>query len=154
MKTVIDRRMIFILLAAFFLSSCSAQGGDPHPPELLFGSDTCEECGMLVSDAKFAAATLTESGQTHKFDDLAEMFVFHAKHPEYAVRAWFVHDFITETWLRGETAIYVRSDRFRSPMNYGVAAFESREAAEAYSAELGGEILAFEALRAEFAAGR
>lgn len=153
MKALADRKSILTLLAALLLSACGAQAGEPHPPELMFGSDTCEECGMLVSDAKFAAATLTEDGHTHRFDDLAEMFVFQANHPEDIVKAWFVHDHETETWLRGETAFYVRSGQIRSPMNYGVAAFGTREAAEAFSAETGGELFTFEGIRTEIAGG-
>ena len=149
MKAVVNRRLIFVLLWAVLLSACGAQAGDPHPPELMLGSDTCEECGMLISEAKFAAATFTEDGHTHKFDDLAEMFVFQAKHPEDVVKAWFVHDYNTGAWLRGETAFYVRSGEVRSPMNYGTAAFEIRAAAEAFAGKTGGVVFDFEEMRAE-----
>ena len=121
--------VIFTLIGA----ACSTGNGDPRPPELMIGSDVCEECGMVVSDARYAAATLIESGHTHKFDDLAEMFIFQAKHPEDVVRAWFVHDYETETWMRGETAFYVMSAEIHSPMGYGVVAFETQEAAEAFA---------------------
>jgi copper chaperone NosL len=142
-------KFIPFLLIILFLSACTTQIEDPHPPELMLGSDTCVECGMLVSEAKYAAATLVESGHTHKFDDLAEMFIFQADNPEDVVRAWFVHDYNTETWMRGETAFYVKSGKIRSPMNYGVAAFETREAAEAFATEMGGEVFTFDEIRAE-----
>jgi copper chaperone NosL len=141
-------------MLAVFLSACSAQAGDPRPPELMLGSDTCEECGMLVSDAKYAAATLIESGHTHKFDDLAEMFIFQGKHTEDVVKAWFVHDYNTETWLRGETAFYVRGEQVRSPMNYGVVAFETRAAADAFADETGGVVFDFEEMRLEMTASK
>ncbi len=104
---------------------------------------------MIVSDARYASATLTESGHSHKFDDLAEMFVFQAKHPEDVVRAWFVHDYTTETWMRGETAFYVMNSELHSPMAYGVVAFETREAADAFAAELGdAQVYSFDQLSA------
>ncbi len=104
---------------------------------------------MIISDARYAAATLIEDGHTHKFDDLAEMFIFQAKHPEDVVRAWFVHDYESETWIRGETAFYVMSSEIRSPMGYGVVALETREAAEAYAADLReAEIYTFDELNA------
>ena len=104
---------------------------------------------MVVSDARYAAATLIESGHTHKFDDLAEMFLFQAKHPEDVVRAWFVHDYTTETWMRGENAFYVMSSEIHSPMGYGVVAFETREAADAFAAELGAsQVFTFDELNA------
>ena len=130
-------KMIFLLILAMLGGACSSGNADPHPPELMMGSDVCEECGMVVSDARYAAATLIESGHTHKFDDLAEMFIFQAKHSEDVVRAWFVHDYNTETWLRGETAFYVMSSEIHSPMGYGVVAFETREAADNFATELG-----------------
>lgn len=133
----IMQNMIGILILAFFTAACSSTNTKPQPPELMMGSDVCEECGMVVSDARYAAATLIESGHTHKFDDMAEMFIFQAKHPEDVVRAWFVHDYEAETWMRGETAFYVMSREIHSPMGYGVVAFETREAAERFAAELG-----------------
>lgn len=149
--------VIFTLIGV----ACRAGNGDPRPPELMLGSDVCEECGMVVSDARYAAATiiesgpltesgsLTQSGHTHKFDDLAEMFIFQAKHPEDVVRAWFVHDYETETWLRGETAVYVMSEAIHSPMGYGVVAFETREAAEVFAADLAeAQIFTFDELNA------
>lgn len=104
---------------------------------------------MVVSDARYAAATLIESGHTHKFDDLAEMFIFQAKHPEDVVQAWFVHDYTTETWMRGETAFFVMSDEIHSPMGYGVVAFETREAADTFAADLANaQIFTFDELNA------
>ena len=152
MKSVVYIPRIIPFFLIFLLISCSSSNEDPHPPELMLGSDVCEECGMLVSDAKYAAATVVENGHTHKFDDLAEMFIFQAKHPEDIVKVWFVHDYNTETWLRGETAYYVKSTQIHSPMNYGVVAFETREAAEKFSAEVGGDVFTFEEIRTDVVA--
>jgi len=148
MKQLFVFRKLIPFLLLSLLIACSPQNEEPHPPELMLGSDTCEACGMLVSEAKYAAATLVEGGHTHKFDDLAEMFIFQAKHPEDVVEAWFVHDSNTETWLRGETAYYVKSTQIHSPMNYGVAAFDAREMAEAFSADVNGEVFTFDEIRA------
>ncbi len=140
---------ICLLIFAMIGVACRAGNGDPQPPELMIGSDVCEECGMVVSDARYAAATLIEDGHTHKFDDLAEMFIFQAKHPEDVVRAWFVHDYEAETWIRGETAFFVMSEAIHSPMGYGVVAFETRVAADNFAAELAdAQIFTFDELNA------
>ena len=140
---------ICLLFLALIGAACSADNGGLRPPELMVGSDVCEECGMVVSDARYAAATLVESGHTHKFDDLAEMFLFQGKHPEDVVRAWFVHDYEAETWIRGETAFYVMSEAIHSPMGYGVVAFETRAAADTFAAELAdAQIFTFNELNA------
>lgn len=139
------------LFLLFIFVGCGSSGGDLRPPELMLGSDTCEECGMLVSDAKYAAATLTEDGHSHKFDDLAEMFVFQAKHADETVQAWFVHDYDTEIWIRGEQAFYVQSPQIQSPMNYGVVAFEIYDVAQAFAKQVGGQVFTFEEFRSEIA---
>ena len=109
-------------LLALTAAAC-AVGGDPKPPDIAYGRDTCEMCGMIISEARFAAAVLLEDGRALKFDDTGEMFAYHHKHPDLKVRAWFVHDYRTEEWTRGEPAFYVISQDVRSPMGTGVAAF-------------------------------
>ena len=54
-----------LLLTAFclVLSACSPKSAEPQPPEIAYGQDTCDACGMIISDAKFAAATLLTSGE-------------------------------------------------------------------------------------------
>ena len=102
---------------------------------------------MIISEAKFAAATLLVNGENRKFDDVKEMFVYHMDHPEAQVKAWFVHDYQSEAWIRGETAFYVQSDRLKTPMGGAVAAFEKRAAAEAFAQEVGGKAYTLDELR-------
>jgi len=104
---------------------------------------------MLISEARFAAATLLENGETRKFDDLSEMFSYHMDHPDLTVRAWFVHDYESEGWIRGETAFYVLDEEIKSPMGHGMAAFENREKAEKMAAELGVKVYTFDEARVE-----
>jgi nitrous oxide reductase accessory protein NosL len=65
------------------------------------------------------------------------------------VRAWFVHDFPSEAWLRGEEAYYVKNDDLITPMGMGIAAFSEQAEAEAYIGENGGKLFSLEELRAE-----
>jgi copper chaperone NosL len=103
---------------------------------------------MIISDPRFAAATLTTDGVMSLFDDTGDMLIFHAKHPELEVRAWFVHDYDTEEWIRGESAFFVKSPGVHSPMGHGIAAFEDRGAAEALAQPMTASILTFDELRA------
>ena len=53
----------FVLIGlAVLLASCSARPGEPQPPEINFGQDTCDACGMIISEARFAAAIVLNSG--------------------------------------------------------------------------------------------
>jgi copper chaperone NosL len=140
-----------LLLTAFclLLAACSPKSNEPQPPNIAYGQDTCDACGMIISDAKFAAATLLTGGEALKFDDIGEMVTYHMDHPVQQVKAWFVHDYQSEAWIRGETAFFVLSDQLQTPMGGGVAAFEKKDDAEAFAAEKSGKVLTLDELRVE-----
>ena len=133
--------LLFVLLAA-----CGASN-EVHAPEIHYGQDLCEECSMIISDANFAAATIDLKGNAHKFDDIGGMLVFHMDHPELQVRAYFVHDFNTSIWLRGETAFYVRAMLPDAPMGDGIIAFADRATAENFADRMKGQVFKFDELR-------
>jgi copper chaperone NosL len=136
-----------VMLLALFFSACAANSTEIAPPEIYYGQEVCEECGMIISEAKFAAATIDTRGGVHKFDDIGGMLTFHMDHPEVQVRAYFVHDYDTQVWLRAETAVFVESDSIHAPMGSGIAAFASREAAEQLAARSSTRVLTFDELR-------
>jgi copper chaperone NosL len=144
-----SRLTVYCSLITVLLTACSPKSTEPRPPDIAYGQDLCNACGMIIDDAKFAAATLLTSGEFRKFDDVGEMVTYHMDHPEAQVKAWFVHDYESEAWIRGETAFFVLSDNLQTPMGMGVAAFEKREDAEALAAEKGGQVLTLDELRLE-----
>ena len=135
----------FISLLAF-LAACGS-GNELHAPEIYYGQDVCEECGMIISDANFAAATIDLKGNAHKFDDIGGMLIYHMDHPEAQVRAYFVHDYQTGAWLRGESAFYVRALLPDAPMGDGIVAFTERASAENFAARMQGQVFKFDELR-------
>ena len=139
-----------LLVVGLALATCAPRSGndEPQPPEIAYGQDTCDACGMIIDEPRFAGALLLESGDTLKFDDIGDMFIYHMDHPDRRVRAWFVHDFNTEQWTRGETAYYIFSRSIASPMGHGFAAFADRAPAEAFAAGLGASVLNFDLARA------
>ncbi|OGO41642.1 MAG: hypothetical protein A2W36_03070 [Chloroflexi bacterium RBG_16_58_14] len=141
--------LAMLLLALALLSACSSQPERPHPPEILYEQDVCASCGMIISEARFAAATILTNGEARKFDDIGEMLVYHMEHPTEQVEVWFVHDYQDEHWIRAETAYFVRSDALKSPMGGNIVAFEDQEAASALAAEFQGEMYTLDQLRAD-----
>jgi copper chaperone NosL len=137
------------LLLALLLAACAPASAEPQPPEMAYGQDTCDLCGMIIGEPKFAAALLLEDGAARKFDDIGNMFVYRQAHPELDVRAWFVHDYRSEEWIRGETAFYVKSPSIKSPMGHGLAAFRYRADAEVFAQSLDTSALTFEEARRE-----
>lgn len=132
--------MVFFM--AWALVGCGAPTtGEAQPPEIAYGQDVCDSSGMIISEPRFAAATLTSDGQTHKFDDIGAMFSYHKTRHDLKVRAWFVHDYHTQAWVRGETAFYVKSPQVRSPMGWGIAAFGDRAAAETLASRFGVKVM-------------
>ena len=140
-----------LLIGGSLLATCSppANPDEPQPPEIAYGQDVCDACGMILDEPKFAAATLLTSGETRKFDDIGDMFVYHMDHPDQQVQVWFVHDYSTEKWARAEKAFFVMSDSIATPMGHGLAAFADPVEAEAFAAQVGGRALDFDEARAE-----
>ena len=149
MHKSIRNNLVMCLLAVVMLAACGGKPGEPRPPEIQYGQDMCAACGMLISEARFAAATLLTSGEARKFDDIGEMLVYHMDHPEEQVQAWFVHDYGSESWTRGESAYFVQSDTIKSPMGSGIVAFEEKADAEEFATQVQGLIYSLEEIRGQ-----
>lgn len=137
------------LLMILSLAACAPATNEAQPPEIAYGLDGCEACGMIIGEPKFAAATLLENEQTLKFDDIGEMFVYHMDHPELQVRAWFVHDYDSERWVHAKNASYVIADALKSPMGHAIAAFGTKTAADAFAREYAAQVFTFDEMRVE-----
>jgi copper chaperone NosL len=137
-----------LALSLAALAACRPSNAEPQPPDLAYGQDLCDACGMLVDDAHFAAATVTDAGRAYKFDDLGEMITYHQDHADIQVRAWFVHDYNSQAWVRAEGAFFVHSSQLQSPMGSGLAAFAQHADADAAAGRLAGEVFNWDELRA------
>jgi copper chaperone NosL len=146
---VIAKTLLFFGFALAVLAGCKPQPEGPQPPEIRYGQEACSACGMVIDDPRFAAATLLVSGEYLKFDDVGEMLSYHMNHPQDQVAAWFVHDYPTEKWIRGEQAFFVKSQGLQTPMGSGTAAFAHQVAAESFAAERNGEVFSLDKIRAQ-----
>jgi copper chaperone NosL len=126
------------------LVACGSETDFDRPPDIVYGEDVCERCSMIINEARYAAAYVTEDGQAHLFDDIGGM-VAHDAAVAGDVAVFWVHDFETEEWLRAEEAHYVKSD-LMTPMGFGVIAFDGRDRAESWAAEQGGMVMTFDEL--------
>lgn len=137
--------LLWLTLVALLLTGCAQGMTEIRPPEIRYGEDLCAECNMIISDPRFAAAYSLEmtSGRYQQvaFDDIGELLTYATKHPEQKIAGAFVHDFATEEWIDATTAHFVVSSAIATPMNYGIAAFATQEAADAKASENNGEIL-------------
>ena len=139
---------IFHLSFFIFLAGCVGQSAEVKPPEIVYNEDICEACGMLISEARFASATVDVDGTPHKFDDIGDLVDYYASHSAAQVKAYFVHDYTSQQWIRAETATFIVSPKIMTPMMHGIAAFADKSAAEAMAQQLGVKVLDFAQLKA------
>jgi len=136
----------FILLALLVvLVACQAQTDLSQPPEIVYGEDVCTECGMIISEPRFASAYYTQDGEARSFDDIGGMLTHHAEQQEDVAQFW-VHDYETEEWIVAEEAFYVSGKELHTPMGYGVVAFSNQERAQNFADQSKAMVMSFAAI--------
>jgi copper chaperone NosL len=135
-----------LALLVILLVGCQASDLS-GPPQIRYGEDVCDQCNMIINEPRFAAAYVSEDGDTRRFDDIGEMFLY-ANDNNETVRTYWVHDYEDESWLEADGATYVHSSELMTPMGWALAAFSGEEEALAFSADRDGTVMTFDALRA------
>lgn len=146
-------RRLFLAGAALTPLALTGCGGGPAaaaPPDISYGRDTCDRCGMIISDERFAAAVTSEESEPLLFDDAGEMVETVAETGLESRYAW-ARDHGGAGWLDATKAVYVRGDESTTPMGTGVVAFGKRDGAASFQAEFGGEILTWDEMIASAA---
>ena len=118
---------------ALLVSGCDRQ--QPlAPPEVQYGQSECADCGMIVSDQRYAAGLILETAQgdfvPRVFDDIGCMIKYEQHQKDGKVLAHYVKDYQTSQWLTVEKAVLVHRQQIQSPMAYGLAAAGNREDAQ------------------------
>jgi copper chaperone NosL len=130
------RRIIGLLVLCLVASACADRADATGPPDIIYGRDLCIECGMLITEPRFAAAYRID-GEARPFDDIGGMLLYGAESGELSaasVEVW-VHDRDTGEWIAAGAAHYVIAEGAVTPMGYGVVAFIDPDRAKAYAAE-------------------
>lgn len=148
-KTI--RWLGIFILALLILGACGRGDREIQPADIHYGEDVCTECGMIISDPKFASSISKEIGegryQTVAFDDIGDMIAYLGKHADEKVVGWFVHDYETEEWIDATLAYFVVSTNVKSPMNHGIAACAERAAAEKIAEKTSGKVVTWDELQ-------
>jgi copper chaperone NosL len=146
------RKFTSLLLFVLLLAACGSSLDLDTPPEIRYGEDSCDRCQMIINEARYAAAYVTENGDVRRFDDIGGMFIYTQETPE-DVAVYWVHDFETEEWIKGKEAQYVAAAGLRTPMGFDIVAFATEEQAESLAAEMDGTVHTFDSLMALATAG-
>lgn len=87
--------------------------------EVVWDSQVCSECGMAVSDRRFAAQLQTTDGEICDFDDPGCLFRFLIDR-KLTLHAAYFRDMQGEGWLPHTAVAFARTEQ--SPMAYGLGA--------------------------------
>jgi copper chaperone NosL len=140
--------MRLLLIFAVFLFSCSVE-----PQPLIYGKDACHTCKMTLTDQKFGAEIVTAKGKVYKFDDANCMINF--MNSGYLEGETLTHKLIINYIQPGklipvEHTFFLKSDEIRSPMNSGIAAFETENSMKEFKAKWSAIYLGWGELQTEF----
>ncbi len=137
----------FALLSALtLLYGCDNQVAD-GPPAVRLGDSVCAQCNMIISDERWATATMVEGPrgpEARLFDDFNCQVNYEMKNPELTILTRWSCSHATREWIRTEEAHFLLSPNLRTPMASKVAAFASPAEASAAHAEFTGEVVSFE----------
>jgi copper chaperone NosL len=151
------RVLLLLLISGALLAGCVRGEAEAKPPAIRYGEDLCTECNMIISDPRYAAGYAHEISpgryESLAFDDIGDLLVHLAKHPERNIVAWYVHDYASEEWLDATTAYYVISKEIASPMGHGIIAYATRAAAEQMGQAKAGAVVDWVTLLAQAKAG-
>lgn len=122
--------VLALFLVLVLAAACRQTVDTTQPPEIVYGQDVCDNCNMIISEEKFAAAYWTADGEARRFDDLGEMLSYMQSNPEEIASTW-VHDVNSAEWLPAEEAFFVMNAGLTTPMGTGIVAVATETEAQA-----------------------
>lgn len=121
-------RFLIIFLTLLMLSACQSGNNADAPPVIRYGEDTCDECRMIINEARFAAGFINSDLETRRFDDIGCLLIYQRKHQESIKKTW-VQDYQTQAWLPADSAVFIKSSEIATPMGHGIIAVSTEESA-------------------------
>ncbi len=124
--------------------------GGESIPKIYLDQDRCDQCGMVISRAEYAALAYSiDIGEWMKFDDIGCLLRYMIENGGTSnFREIYVTDYNSGEMIRAVDAFFVRAsaDNVYTPMSSGIVAFKSLEDAEAFANSYGGETYNFQEL--------
>jgi copper chaperone NosL len=119
--------------------ACAANGD--RPPQIEVDRTACAHCGMLISEPRFAAAYRAHGSEALVFDDIACLLAAVSREADPRVLRFWFHDVATSEWMDGERAVFIKSERLRTPMAGGLVAYRDAAAARRGAEEHQGQVI-------------
>jgi copper chaperone NosL len=141
-------KISFFIGIILLLISCKVE-----PKEIGYGKDHCHLCDMTVVDKTHAAEYVTKKGKAYMFDAVECMVMkVNRETKEETLEFILVADYGNPGDLvNAKEAIYLISEKIKSPMGANLSAFSSNEKAIATQKEFGGNLYSWEELKTKLA---
>lgn len=135
-KKIKSKNIALSILPLLLFSFTACEVTKPEPIKL--NSDHCDNCGMTISNPKFAAELFTQKGRAYKFDDISCMIDYKNDNKDKSTGAnFYIADFLGDNHLiPAETAVYITGENLKSPMGGNIAAFANKESSNTYAVDL------------------
>ncbi|EDP71842.1 hypothetical protein FBALC1_12112 [Flavobacteriales bacterium ALC-1] len=132
----------FALTLLLLFLSCNVS-----PQPINYGSDGCHFCKMTIVDKVHAAEIVTKKGKTYKFDATECMVNFMNDFDISEIELYLSNNYTEpEALIDATKASFLISENIPSPMGAFLSAFKSKEDAEKFQSEKGGELYTWAAL--------
>lgn len=128
--------LTFISALVLLLSACSQE---PH--EVHYGSDECAYCKMMITDNRFAAQAVTETGKSIKFDAIECMADYASENKQqlHSSELWVSNFNNPGEWLNIDNAFLIKSEVINSPMGESLLALDTEKELKEHLAEYPGK---------------
>lgn len=112
---------VLVLLSAVTVISCQSK-----PEPISYGEDNCDNCKMTISDPKYGAELITDKSKVYKFDSIECLADFSLKTEGETISSMWVTDFSNpENLINTKNALFLKSEKLRSPMGLNLSGFSS-----------------------------
>ena len=119
-------------------------------PEIQYGQDKCDYCGMIISEKKYSSIAYSVSEERWvKFDDLGGLFLYMVKHGgKENFRDVYVFDYYTEERINAIEAFFVKGnpEKIWTPMSSGIVAFKNQADAMEFASQYDADVMSFNEL--------
>ncbi len=141
-------------VAASIISGAALQGCDSGaitgPPQEPVGKAVCAACDMTVREDRYSAGAVVKEKDARlhlSFDDIGCLLDHEREHKELKYAEWYVRDASNGEWLDATKASFVLSDMIPTPMGSGIAAYATKDAAQAQAVKVNAAVQTLAELR-------
>lgn len=124
---IMKKWMLMIVSCLIILIGCSEKTYEPR--DIVSETDVCQICNMSIVHNEYAGQIILKNGDIKMFDDIGCLMEYIDANGEDELGAAFIKDAINDEWINTFEATYVYNKEYWTPMNYGVLAFDTNEAA-------------------------